>query len=228
MLSFNELQNALEIQNRCFKLLQWLARAVGEGFISVSKAHGFADASHAVKAWVESHFYNLPLDCRPEPEQMEPFANFFGTYLETSFDLIANPADRYVSACGCSCCLYLAAPQYLKPKSLTRADKERAIKLRVRRLEVLAREEGLPFDESRLHEVLVDEKLLIAASLSAYGTELLDRLKGISEGPAVLALWRHFAWNRNGSPIRNFKLQASNILQAEQSLLSVLRVQADA
>lgn len=228
MISSNELQNALEIQNRCFKLLQWLARAVREGFVSVSKAHDFADASHAVKAWVSSHFYNLPLDCRPEPEQMDSFANFFGTYLETSFDLVQNPANRYISACGCSCCLYLAAPQHLKPKSLTKVDKERATKLRLRRLEMLAREEGLSFDGARLQEALRDEKLQIAASLSAYGAALLDRLKGISEGPAVLALWRHFAWNCNGNPIRNFKLQASNILQAEQSLLSALRVQAHA
>jgi len=225
MLSKPEIEFALSIQGRCFKLLQWLGNAINEGFVPVMKAHDVTNAGHAARSWVETHFYNLPNECRPLSDEMVPFANFFGTYLETSFDIIANPKDRYVSDCDCFCsyCVRVARAQHLKPKSLTREDKERAAKLRVRRMEMLAREEGLPSFELRIKESLNDESLRFQASLSAYGDALLDRLKGISDGPAVLALWRDFAWTREGNPNRLFKLQARQILESEQKLLCVLQ-----
>lgn len=225
MLTKTDIEFALSIQSRCFKLLQWLGNAIREGFVPVMKAHDVTDAGHAARAWVETHFYNLPNECRPLSDEMVPFANFFGTYLETSFDIIANPKDRYVSDCGCfcPCCVRLARAQHLKPKSLAREDKERASKLRVRRMEMLARDEGLPSFELRIKESLNDESLRLQASLSAYGDALLDRLKGISDGPAVLALWRDFAWTPAGAPNRRFKLQARQILEAEQKLLGVLQ-----
>lgn len=228
MLHQAELQNALEIQERCFKLLRWLENAIREGLVTASMAHAVTDESHAVQGWLEAHLGDIPPECLPNPDQMEPFAHFFSTYLETSFDFIAKPADRYVSACCCGCCQYLAAPQHVRPKSLTKADKDRAEKLRLRRLEMLAREEGRPSFELHLREALKDEKVRMAASFSAYGAALLDRLKGISDGPAVLALWRHFAWNRNGSPIHGFKLKTTQILHAEETLIALLYQQAAA
>ena len=228
MLTSTDIDYAISIQNRCYKLLQWLGNAVREGFVPAVKAHAVADAGHAAKAWVETHFFNLPADCRPLADEMEPFSNFFGTYLETSFDLVANPGKRYESTCGCDCgfCLRIVRPQYIRTKSLTREDKERAQKLRIRRLEMLAREECLPSFELRIRESLADEELRLRASFSAYGAALLDRLKGISDGPAVLALWRDFAWNQNGSPNRDFKLKTKLITDAEKALIVLLRSQA--
>lgn len=229
MLAKTDIEFALSIQSRCFKLLQWLGNAIREGFVPLIKAHAVADAGHAARSWVETHFYNLPVECRPLCNEMEPFANFFGTYLETSFDIVANPKERYESACGCfcPCCSRIAAAQHLKSKSLTRDDKNRAAKLRVRRIEMLAREEKMSFDESRILEALDEESLRVSVSLSAYGSALLDRLKGFSDGPAVLALWRDFAWTRSGSPNRKFKLQAQHILEAEQKLLMMLQKQSN-
>lgn len=229
MLFKTDIEFALSIQSRCFKLLQWLGNAIREGFVPVMKAHDVTDAGHAARTWVETHFYNLPNECRPLSDEMIPFANFFGTYLETSFDIVAQPKARYISSCGCfcSCCVRLAQAQHLKAKALTREDKERAAKLRVRRLEMLAREEELPSFELRIKECLTDDSLRLQASLSAYGAALLDRLKGISDGPAVLALWRDFAWSREGAPLRRFKLQSKHILEAEQKLLNVLQNHAN-
>lgn len=225
MLSKTDIEFALSIQNRCFKLLQWLGNAIREGFVPVMKAHDVTDAGHAARIWVEAHFYNLPDECRPLADEMTPFANFFGTYLETSFDIEARPKDRYVSDCGCFCsyCVRLVRAQHLKPKSLNREDKVRAGRLRVRRMEMLAREEGLSSFELQIRESLCDESLRVQASLSAYGAALLNRLQAISDGPAILALWRDFAWTRSGSPIRRFKLQSRHILEAEQKLLGVIQ-----
>jgi hypothetical protein len=230
MLPIEELNRAIEVQGRSFKLLQWLAKAIREGFIPLTKAHDVTDAAHAAKAWIEGHYHNLPFDCRPDADQMEEFANFFGSYLETSFDIVEAPAERYVSECGCFCpmCRRLANPQNLKTKSLTKVDKNRAAKLRVRRIEMLALEEGLPFNESLVHESLQDAEVRHSASLSAYGSELLERLNGFSDGPAVLALWRDFAWNQNGSPNRDFKLTTKHITEAEKALVALLRGQANA
>ena len=74
----------------------------------------------------------------------------------------------------------------------------------------------------------LDEAVQRCASLSAYGSALLDRLKGISDGPAVLALWRDIAWTSSGSPNRNFKLKAKDILNAEQTLIKTLSEQGNA
>jgi len=177
---------------------------------------------------VETHFFNLPSDCRPLADEMEPFSNFFGTYLETSFDLVANPGERYESTCGCDCgfCLRIVRPQHIRAKSLSRVDKERAHRLRIRRLEMLAREEGLPSFELCIRESLEDATIRQQASLSAYGAALLERLKGISSGPAVLSLWRDFAWNPNGSPNRDFKLKTKQIIEAETKLITLLQQHA--
>lgn len=229
MLSQTDIEHALSIQNRCYKLLLWLGNAVREGFVPVVKAHAVTDVGHAAKTWVETHFFNLPEDCRPLADEMEPFSSFFGTYLETSFDIISNPGTRYESTCGCDCgfCLRIVRPQHIRPKSLTREDKERAHKLRIRRMEMLAREEGLPSFELRIRESLADDSCRLQASFSAYGAALLDRIKGISDGPAVLALWRDFAWTRHGSPNRDFKLKTKHIIDSEKALLDLLRRHAN-
>lgn len=228
MLDSNHLEKAIAIQNRCFNLLQWLGKAIREGFIPVTKAHDVADAGHAAKAWVEKHLHNLPPACRPETDEIEIFANFFGTYLETSFDVIAKPGERYINECGCFCpmCSRLANPQHLKAKSVTREEKNRAAKLRLRRMEMLAREENLPSFELRIRESLHHDSVQVQASLSAYGSALMDRLNGISHGPSILALWRDFAWTKAGAPNRSFKLKATVILDAEQNLLTLLRSHA--
>lgn len=93
---------------------------------------------------------------------------------------------------------------------------------------MLAREEGLPSFELRIRESLEDATIRQQASLSAYGAALLERLKGISSGPAVLALWRDFAWNQNGSPNRAFKLKTNHITDAEKNLVNMLQSHARA
>ncbi len=59
-------------------------------------------------------------------------------------------------------------------------------------------------------------------SLLAYGYDMSQREKGIANGPAVLALWRGFAWNELGSPKHGFRLKADMIIDAQNRLLDLL------
>ncbi|MBU6180128.1 MAG: hypothetical protein KGR69_10715 [Verrucomicrobia bacterium] len=224
MIARSDLEFALSIQERSFKLLQWLSKAVREGFVPIVNAHDVAGAGDAARYWLQRQRGSLPVACRPADDEIEAFANFFGTYLETSFDLKKSPTKRLVSGCGCYCsfCLRLVESRNLILKTLTPQDKKRAAKLRLRRLEELALEAGAGFNEDRASSILEIESQRLDASRSAYASALIERLHGFSDGPSVLALWRDFAWNRSGAPIHDFKLRANDIVEAEIRLLSLL------
>jgi hypothetical protein len=224
MIAQFELEFALSVQERSYRLLQWLGDAVRKGFVPIVLAHDVAGAGAAAKHWLERQQGSLPFACRPTDEDLDAFANFFGTYLETSFDLDEKSKMRRIRSCGCYCpfCLRLVESRNLIPKSLDSHDKKRAAKLRLRRLEELSIESGLVFNEDRARSILGIESQRVDASMSAYAFALLERLRGFSDGPAVLALWRDFAWNRSGAPIHQFKLRANDILEAEIRLTGPL------
>ena len=71
--------------------------------------------------------------------------------------------------------------------------------------------------------MLEDRQTFEDASLLAYGYDLRQREKGIANGPAVLALWRGFAWNESGSPKHDFRLKAKMITAAEERLAALLQ-----
>ena len=83
------------------------------------------------------------------------------------------------------------------------------------------------------NEIKVDERVLAEllrarlafedASMVAYADDLIQREKGIANGPAVLALWRGFAWNETGSPKHGFRLKVSLIVEAEERLFKLLQ-----
>jgi hypothetical protein len=71
--------------------------------------------------------------------------------------------------------------------------------------------------------LLADRNYSRDAALVTYGAQLLRRCEGYTTGPAVLALWRQFAWTPGGSPRRGFELRAEDILAAEGRLRGALR-----
>lgn len=56
----------------------------------------------------------------------------------------------------------------------------------------------------------------------AYARELLLRLAGDPGDPAILALWREFAWTKTGAPKKGFRLDAQDILDAQEALRAIL------
>lgn len=221
MLNKNEIRYAVEMQHRCYSLLKWMAKAVEDGFIEFETAHHYSSLPEATEAWILRHYLNIPVDARVDRADLGDFCNFFSTYLENSFDLIPNPGKQRYSPhahCFCPMCSWLINAPNLKTKKLTSADKKRASKLKADAIRELAAEHQVTLTEQAVEEIVDDTRLRESLSLVAYGHDLLRRLKGIATGPAVLALWRGFAWTETGSPKQGFRLSADAILQAEEKL----------
>ncbi len=87
----------------------------------------------------------------------------------------------------------------------------------------LAAQNGLNCRKDEIEESLNNRQLFEDACLVAYGIDLFQRENGIANGPAVLALWRGFAWNEAGSPKHGFRLKAKLIADAADRLLALPR-----
>jgi hypothetical protein len=226
MFNSAELTEAVDLQQRSYRLLKWVASAIRDGFINFDTAHTHSNIPDAAESWILGHFSNIPQNARPAREQITAFATMFTTYLENSFDLIANPGKRLYSEdahCFCSMCSWLIDAPNLKPKKLTTRDKRRAMKLRTDAIKQLAIDAKVTVSDSQIDELLSERTNREDASLVAYGLDLLVRQRGTATGPAVLALWRGFAWNETGSPKPKFKFASELVLNAEKRLSQKLK-----
>ena len=119
-------------------------------------------------------------------------------------------------------CSWLVNAPNLKTKKVTSADKRRARKMKADTIYSIAAENDITITQDDMEKIVDDRRLRELISLVAYGYDLLQRMKGIAKGPAVLALWRGFAWHETGSPKHGFKLKADEILQAENELRDIV------
>jgi hypothetical protein len=226
MLDPADMQRLVEMQHRSYRLLGWMAEAVTKKFVSFETAHDYSTLPEAAEAWISRHYLNIPENARPEREQLATFSAFFSTYVTNSFDLISNPGKRRYSPdahCFCPMCSWLIDAPVLKPKKLTTADKRSAQKMRIQALKNLAAHHRLGVAEEQLQRLLDVRSQFEDASLVAYALDLLQREQGIANGPAVLALWRGFAWTESGSPKSGFRLTAKTISAAEARLVELLK-----
>lgn len=225
MLSADRLTLAIDIQSRSYRLLRWVAEGVEKGFIAATRAHEYADVSDAAFDWIDEHYLNLPSQMRPERRHLREFANFFGTYVTSSFDFIEQPGTRLYSHCGCYCplCTRLVNAPHLQPKKLSKRDKRRATDLMVDRVRALALEEGLALGSDEAANIVQNRETRRSAGYSAYGYWLIKRTDGFSDGKSILALWREIAWQPTGSPISGFKLQFKDFVDAEEELIALMQ-----
>ena len=219
-----ELELAVDLHARAFNLLRWVSTAISKGIIQLDGAHDYLDESEAAREWIERHFLNLPPSCRPEFDQLETFSKYFATYLTTSFELVKQPGVQVQSSCGCFCpiCTHLAAAPHLKTKKLSRRDKQRTRKLKLDVLQRLAHESHTRLEQQRALALIGSAKSAMDVSLITYGHHLVERTRGISDGPAVLALWREIAWEEKGSPKKDFQLNSEDILRAKESIANMI------
>lgn len=230
MLAADRLALAIDIHSQSYQLLRWIAEAVRKGFIPATHAHEYANTGDAAFDWMQEHYLNFPQGLRPDRRHLREFANFFGTYLTSSFDILEQPGTRRDSPCGCYCamCSRLVNAPHLRPKKLTRRDKERAGRLMIDRVAALAREEGIAATDAAVVAIVRGDETRRSAGYSAYGHWLIRRLEGDTDGTAVLALWREIAWKRTGSPIQNFRLRYEAFVAAEEVLIGALRSAVEA
>lgn len=226
MLNQPEMRRLVDMQHRSYLLLKWMAKAVSEGFVSFETAHDYSTLPKAAEGWILAHYSNIPDNARPPREDLTEFCAFVSTYLTNSFDFVSDPGKQLYSPdahCFCPMCSWLVDAPNLKTKKVQSADRRRAQKMRVNALLNLAAAHRINVSEKDITESLDDRQTSEDASLLAYGCDLVQRVKGIANGPAVLALWRGFAWNESGSPKHEFRLKAKLIVDAENRLLALLQ-----
>lgn len=198
--------------------------AVERGFIAFDAAHQFATLTEAAAVWIDRHYNDLPHAARPAREDLHAFVNLFTTYLDNSFELVENPGKRLYSPrahCFCPLCSWLIEMPRLRTKQVTRHDKLRARKLRVAAVRQVALDMERTASDSEAEAIV--EAMFEETALIAYGYELLRRLDGVAEGVATLALWRGFAWTREGSPKKKFEVSATLMIDAEAAVSMRLR-----
>lgn len=226
MLIQAEISRLVDMQQRSYDLLKWLADAVKKGFVQFDVAHEYSTFPAAAEAWIIGHYLNIPPKARPSREDLGPFCAFFSTFLTNSFDLISTHGKHLYSPdahCFCPWCSWLIDAPNLHTKKITLADKRRAQKMRLNALMNLGAQFSLDVAQAELNKALGDRQVFEDASLVAYAYDLPLREKGIANGPAVLALWRAFAWNESGSPRHDFRLEAESIIAAEHRLAALVK-----
>ena len=224
MLNQPEMRRLVDMQHRSYLLLKWIAKAVSEGFVNFETAHEYSSLPEAAEGWILGHYLNIPDNARPPRGDLPAFCAVFSTYLTNSFDLISNPGKRFSSPnANCYSPKWLVNAPNLQTKKLNSADKRHAQKMRINAMMKLVVQHGLCVGKDRIEGLLDDRQVVEDASLVAYAYDLLQREKGIANGPAVLALWRGFAWNESGSPKHGFRLKAKMIDDAKNRMLALLR-----
>jgi hypothetical protein len=159
--------------------------------------------------------------------EVDMFANLFASYLLTSFELVEEPGVRMTATdCGCSCvlCRHLVAAPHLRARRISDHEKDRAHSLKVDYLKRLAAECRGKLSDLEAGVLVGASETAEPIALATYGEALVARCHGSSGEPALLALWREFAWTRTGSPRRDFELNAETILDAEALLVRALAV----
>jgi hypothetical protein len=227
-----ELSAALDLQRRSYGLLRWVEGAITRGFVSFDAAHAYMSEAQAAAAWIRAHYDNIPPAVRPDAphgESLMRFANVFASYLLSSFDIVAEPGNHFVSRCGCycPCCAHLVAASHLRPKKLDRADKHRARVAMRTQLVRIARQTNIHGSVETVESILDQPELREKAALVSWAAELLRRTRGEPTDTTVLALWRQFAWTPEGSPRKDFEPRVDEILAAQRALVDELAAHAE-
>jgi len=221
MLNRDEIEKAVRLQACGYQLLKWLEKALNDGFITPEAAGNYATSEDAAYAWLDKHYLNLPDNARPARSDLRAFSNFFSTYLDSTFDLDAEPGQRLYSPdahCFCPICTWMVQKPHLRPKKVSTSHKRVAERMKRTFLHRLADARGISLTDESLDHILHDPNLREPLGLCTYAEDLLQRLKGRAVGAASLALWRSFAWTPQGSPKKDFVLTTDEIMTAQEIL----------
>lgn len=216
-------ERALSLQAQSYQFLLWMAD-LERNAVSDAADHEPSQLQDASFDWIEKNYEAIPNHARPSRDDLRAFSNLFATYLESSFDLIESPGQRLYSEdahCFCPLCSWLVDIPNLQPKKLTPFDKRRAKKIQREFLSQLASTMDIHSD-SACERVLTDSSLREDIALSTWMDQLLHRLEGVSPGPAVLALWRSFAWTSTGAPKKNFRVSPELVRDSTLRLQTAL------
>jgi hypothetical protein len=217
-----QVTRVLALHEKSYALLRWVKASLRSGRLSFSIVHGAGDSAAAAQEWISRHLANIPDDARPGAEDVPTFARLFVSFLTTSFQLNPNSLKR-VSPCGCYCgfCSYLQAGPNLDPRTPSKKHFGTAFELKRLYLARISSELKPQPPQSVVDSVLGSSELRESIAMATWGTEMLRRSEFASQGEAVLALWRQFAWEK-GQPKRDFRVTARAICAAERRICEAL------
>ncbi|WP_254508380.1 hypothetical protein [Anatilimnocola floriformis] len=203
-----------------------MSKSLDEGKIAPSRAANHSGGPEAAREWLQNYAAVIPADIRPSQAELPEFAAFISTFLISSFDIVAKPGKRaadYLNTwCNCPYCLRMVNAPYLQPKKPTAGDKRRAEILMADCLIELGRANGIELDVGAADRFVAERRYRRSCAYLTYGESLIRRLRGESDGPAVLVLWRQIAWLPSGGMIRGFRLELPDFVAAEELLKRAL------
>lgn len=218
MISIDEASEVITIADHAFHLLMYLRDGTDHGKLSPRASHRLLSDGVAFRKWLKDSFDDLPVNARPvgdEPMDVEPFAQFFMSYLRCSFDFVPYPAqiEMFVSD---FCCEWCSPPRfrresYLRKKKIRYQDTQTArqlIESVLVELAAMATNAALP-SPALIQGLLRDREVEEAVAVVAYVEECHRRCSGGGNARASLALWRKFAWGSLGSPKNDFSFSLS-------------------
>ncbi|MEM8670956.1 MAG: hypothetical protein AAGG48_25735 [Planctomycetota bacterium] len=206
----------------------WISDAIDRNVIQPSRAAHHSGGPQAAIEWLRSNYYAIPDPLRPPKKDIDEFAAFFSTYLTSSFDVIEKPGTKGEGSvlpfgCRCELCMRIVNAPHLQAKKLYTPDKKRADYLMMEQVIALADESGLEIGDSTAMHIVKDPATRRHAAYIAYGHWLVLRLKGETDGPAVLALWRLIAWDPRGGMRPGFQLKIDDFQVAEKEVRSAIK-----
>jgi hypothetical protein len=228
MFDREELTRVVTLQQKSYKLLQWVGEALRSGTLHFNIVHQALGLSDAAREWLERNWSGLPAEVRPDREDIPAFAHLFASYLTTSFNLVEQAGWRWESGKGCRCsfCSYLVAVDQLRVRNPDKKARERAREMKELYLSNLAKGNGASVPYAVIEGLLSDTALTEDIAYATYAQELMRRSQFASQGEGVLVLWREIAWDQRGKVKKGFILSAERALQAEARLADRLKQSA--
>ncbi len=222
----DEVEQAVRIHGKAYRLLRWMEEAFSHGIIAPEDAGQYVSTQEATFGWIEKHLPRFPEDAQPDQRELREFSNYFSTYLANTFDIDAEPGGKRFSPnehCSCPICSWMVRAPHVKAKKVTGGARMRAQNLKNDVLDRIADSHGGNLSADARHRIAQEEPLTDALNLCAYAVDLLERMKGFAQGPATLALWRSIAWTPQGSPKKGFELSVDEIMNAQDQVVSRVR-----
>ena len=214
------LEQAIDLKERSYYLLQWAREANSKGLIVFER---FAIALSQKKEgidWIQGKWIDLPKYAKPaKSDDIEYFWNMYHSFIVSSFDVVDEFGSifkgMYVPVVS-TWELDDRKPSNFRAKKVTPEMKEAADQLMKSYL--LALKSNV--NEAQALEAIIEEKLYRELAYAAYGYNLIERMNGIASLGSMV-LWRRFAW-RNGGPIKGFNFSLQDVLEAENAVSTFL------
>jgi hypothetical protein len=219
-----QLETILSIHSKAYALLKWLNNQLQRSQELFSHQHGAFESNQAAEEWIIRNWNNLPSEALPERDQIKAFANYFASFLTTSFEFLERdvvPDAR--TMCDCMFCQFMIHSRFLKTKKITKQVKATAQDLMIHCLMKIADQQALRPTQTDMVQFMLDKPdLAFDIALITYVYELIRRMEYSSQGPAVLYLWRQIAWDDN-QPKKKFNLNPELVFASQNKLIEALR-----